>query len=201
MADSVAGLYVLIQAAGSSSRLGRPKQLIRYQDQSLIRCVSQLALSCGAEQVGIVLGSQFDVMAAELADLPVQTVRNDQWAEGMSTSMKAGLDHLPDSADAVLMLLVDQPLVRREHLLGLIKLWQQNPQSLVACRYAGATGVPAIIPRPYFDELSSVTGDQGARVLFHRHADSVVTMLVEEASLDVDTEEDVLALNKTIKFA
>lgn len=184
----------MVVAAGGSSRLGRPKQLVQYRGQSLLRRACFLALDCGGDAVTVVLGAQFDRMQTEIADLPVRVVNNESWAKGMSTSLRAGLNDLPDWASAVMILLVDQPLIVHEHLFTLIESWQNSPDSLTACYYSNVVGVPAIIPRRYFGELWCVTGDQGARALLSRHRDEVDIVLVTEAGLDVDTEGDLAKL-------
>ena len=119
---------------------------------------------------------------------------NHEWREGLASSIRAGVARLPASCTGVMLLLADQPAVSADDLKRLAGTWRKQPQYIAAALYAGTSGVPAIFPRSAFRDLAELRGDVGARVLLRRSADRVVRVPMPSAALDVDTPEDLLAL-------
>jgi len=119
---------------------------------------------------------------------------NQDWREGLGSSIRAGVARLPASCAGVLLLLADQAAVSADDLRRLAGAWRKQPQYLVAALYAGISGVPAIFPRSSFRELSELRGDTGARALLRRNSDRLVRVPMPSAAIDVDTPEDLLAL-------
>ncbi len=182
---------VLILAAGSSSRMGQPKQLLSWGGQSLIRRTCLLALDLGVP-VRLVLGAHKSLISKEVSDLPVTLSENHQWELGMASSLQRGITDAQNGKNnlsGVLVLLVDQPFISRDHLERLIPL-ESLPSQLAVTAYAETFGVPAFIGSDYFDELKTYTGDQGARMLFKKHVTSLVKYLFEPAAQDLDTPKD-----------
>ncbi|MCB1843662.1 MAG: nucleotidyltransferase family protein, partial [Halioglobus sp.] len=118
-------------------------------------------------------------------------VHNDRYTEGMSTSLAAAINALSDVADAVLLMLADQPLVDRHHLANLRNKWLQQPDRIVASRYGGTLGVPAILPSSQFAGLLALRGDQGARSLIAAAKDMALSVDFEPAAVDIDEPADV----------
>ncbi len=145
-------IATIILAAGSSSRLGEPKQLLTNNGKTLVRQITETALSLQTGPVIVVLGANQARIQAELADLPIQLVHNPDWQEGMASSLKAGLNGLPaTSIDAFLVLLTDQPFVTPTLLQELIDTRQKTNRGIVACQYGEADflGVPALFASRY----------------------------------------------------
>jgi molybdenum cofactor cytidylyltransferase len=185
---------IIILAAGGSLRLGRPKQVLEYKGKSLLRRSAEAAIACECESVVVVLGFEADELAKELLDLPVNISLNDIWAEGISSSIKAGLANLletdPDIA-AVVVMLSDQPYVSQKTITSLVNTYKSSGKPIVAAEYDGVLGVPALFDREMFDELAKLEGDAGARVVIRQNVGAkVATVQAPEAAFDVDTPED-----------
>jgi molybdenum cofactor cytidylyltransferase len=187
-------LHAIVLAAGASARFGSPKQLVRLAGRPLLHTAVTRAAEVAGNAVIVVLGAR----AAELAPLLKHTagsvVVNHEWREGLASSIRAGVARLPAACTGVLLLLADQPAVTADDLKRLAGAWRRAPHCIAASRYAGTIGVPAIFPRALFRELSELRGDSGARLLLRRNQDRVVGVPMESAAIDVDTPEDLLAL-------
>ncbi len=181
----------VILAAGSSSRLGQPKQLLQLDGESLLHRTARLAHEAGAAPVVIVTSPQFP---PELVpDLPVVWLQNDDAGAGMSSSLRLGVSHLLrlDAVPERAMLLVcDQPRVTAEHLRKLLAASVDGSDAAAA--YSGRLGTPAVFHRRRFAALRAITGDQGARSLLQTLP--MVAVEMPEAALDIDTPEDLQAL-------
>lgn len=187
-------IATLILAAGGSTRLGQPKQLLTHDGQTLVRRMAEAALSLRSGTVVVVLGADAERIGTELANVPVQTVLNGNWQTGMASSLRAGLNALTDEPfEAFLVLLTDQPYVTADLLRQLIDARQQTGRGIVACRYGDADhpGVPALFDVRYRPVFLNLTGDVGARNLIRQHADDVVDVSFPLGVVDLDTAEDV----------
>jgi molybdenum cofactor cytidylyltransferase len=192
-----AKLSIVLLAAGSSSRLGQAKQLLPFKNSTLVRHrVATVTQALGNEyHVFVVTGAKRKEVCKELTGLSYTEVYNDQFSEGMSTSMKAGLSCLPPDVEAVMFLLVDQPFVSEKHLSEMADKWLSNPAKVLCAAYSGIVGVPAIFPRKYFEQLLALKGDQGARKILKNLSDTeVLRYPLPEASVDLDTLEDLKAI-------
>lgn len=181
----------VVLAAGRSSRLGQPKQLVRIDGQSLVRRTAGLALVAGFAPVVVVCGSSGERVRAELAGLDVVIVDNPGWAEGVASSIRAGIGALPAACPAVLLSACDQPALGLELLRGLRAAHAANPRVPVACEYQGTRGIPALLPRALFSELLALEGDRGARAVLGKHAATVVTVSFPGGELDLDTPAEL----------
>jgi len=194
----------VLLAAGGSSRLGRSKQLVRRGNRPLL--LLALAAARGAlgrdEATVVVLGAAAlrlrNVLRRSTGRVPngagrTRVAYNALWRAGLAGSLRAGLDALPRSAHAALVMLVDQPNVDAATLRRLIAAWRTRPGIPAAAHYAGHAGVPAILPRRLWHAARSLEGDVGARALL-RGAPRVTLVEMPEAELDVDTVEDLARL-------
>jgi molybdenum cofactor cytidylyltransferase len=182
-------------AAGGSRRFGSPKQLARYRGRPLLTHAVEAARGAlprapfvvvvGAETLRLML-------VVRRTHCRARVVANSDWKRGMATSLRAGLAAVPRSAKAALVLLVDQPRVGAAALTRLVVAWRRRPGLPAAARYAGSTGVPAVLPRRYWRTLQAMRGDEGARALLRDRRVTLVEM--PEAALDVDTPGDLLRL-------
>lgn len=190
--DVVQGLGSIVLAAGCSRRLGTPKQLLELGGEPLVRRAARVALEAGLWPVVVVVGDRAEEVRAALAGLPVVTVANAVVLQGLSGSIRVGLERLTECAPGargVVMMACDQPAVQAGHLRALAAA-QRNPGALVASSYAGALGVPALVPAALFPELRALTGEGGCGELLSRHAPRVVPVPLPGGDLDVDTPED-----------
>jgi molybdenum cofactor cytidylyltransferase len=189
----------VILAAGASTRLGQPKQLVTIDHESLLARSVRVAFEAGIDDVFVVLGSGADMLRQHLQVTRCELVENPDWQQGMATSIHAGLRaalaHTP-SPDAIILLACDQPAVTPFHLVQLQLLADEEPPRLAASTYADRVGVPAIFPRQYFPELLALTGDTGARQLLRVHAAEVHTVPLEHGELDLDTPESLAAIHQ-----
>lgn len=181
----------IILAAGASSRMGQPKQVLPWGGEPLVRVAVRAALAAPVAPVLVVTGNAHDAVAAALADLPVQIVHNAAFAEGQSTSLRAGVLALPADVGAVVVLLGDQPFVGAEIVAALVAAWQHSGAPIVQPSYGGQRGNPVLFDRRLFDELLAVQGDQGARgvVAAHRNEIHVVPFDDERPLIDIDTPD------------
>jgi len=191
----------LVLAAGASRRLGQPKQLVTWGGQTLLaRAVSHALAVCDAGVV-VVTGASAARVAASLTDLQcshadLRLVFNPDWSHGIGASIAQGIRALRDAAPepaGVLTLLCDQPTIARRELVSLVNLWQTNPQSIAAARYAAGRGVPAVFPREHFAVLEQLTGATGAKQVLAA-ADGVLELALPAAAFDVDTPAALQAL-------
>ena len=193
---------IVLLAAGSSRRLGSPKQLLEFQNKTLIRRAAETALLIEVPTV-VVLGANFDTIKTEIENLPLTIVFNEDWESGMSSSVKIGLTKLLEIApriSAVVLLLCDQPFVSEDLIFRLIAARYESKKLIAASEYSDVVGVPAIFAREIFDELMNLRGDKGARFVIEKFAASTVKIPAPEAAFDVDLPEDVFKL-RTEKFA
>jgi molybdenum cofactor cytidylyltransferase len=145
----------------------------------------------------IVLGARAAELTPLLKHSPGSTVINRDWREGLASSIRTGIARLPASCAGVMLVLADQACVTAEDLRRLAGAWRRQPLGVAAAQYGGTVGAPAIFPRHLFGELSDLRGDNGARVLLKRHADSLVKVPMTSAAFDLDTPDDLLDLGRS----
>lgn len=185
----------IVLAAGSSSRLGRPKQLVEFQGETLLARAIRLANDAGANPVFVVLGANLEaILPAGLPDEAIPVVNKD-WEEGISTSIQAGLRAvhgvLP-ATEGVLILACDQPRLSAHHLRALLRAFSSGSGPVIAASmYDGAFGTPSIFPRMGFRQLFELRGDKGARTLFGKPPCPVVGVQFPDGEVDIDTPADL----------
>jgi CTP:molybdopterin cytidylyltransferase MocA len=178
----------VLLAAGGSRRLGRPKQLLVWQGETLVRRAARAALEAGVDELIVVAGAQRDAVAAALAGLDLRVVENDRWPEGIGSSIAAGVRAA--SGAAVLLFLADQPGVDAALLAELIAGMEAGHER-VACAYAGVIGVPALFSdRSDLVALRGLSEDRGAGHLLRRAGGAVLAIPAEQAAHDIDDEAD-----------
>lgn len=187
--DAVHGAVLL--AAGTSSRLGRPKQLVEVGAEPLLRRAARALLATSPLALVVVLGHDADALHARIAGLPLQCVLARDYAEGIAASLRAGIAALPAGCDGALVALTDQPALDAAHLLALCDAWRALPDRAAASGYAGVLGVPAVLPRGWFDDIARLRGDVGARMLLRARADQVASVPAPALEHDLDTPADL----------
>lgn len=195
MSSAVAAIVL---AAGASSRLGQPKQLLLCGGETLLARALRLALQAGAAPVIAVLGANLEIIFASVAIDPAILAINNRWQQGVSTSIHAGLDALDAAAphaDGALMLGCDQPRLTVGHLRALIEAFAaQSQPPIVASTYTGVLGVPAVFPRAVFSQLRALRGDKGARALLLDPPCPLIPVQFEGGEVDIDAPEDLAEL-------
>ncbi len=202
MAEHSSRHAAIVLAAGRSVRFGTPKQLLLFRGEPLLRRAARHALETGASPVFVVLPCRSDSGPAfleTLAGLRTVPVPNSEYRSGMGSSLRAGMEalraweeHAAETADRVLLLVADQPLVAVEHLRRL--LTEPAPDGIAAADYNSRLGVPAVFGREHFAALAAARGDEGARPLLRTLPAAAVAM--PEAALDIDTPEDLRLLTE-----
>lgn len=185
----------LILAAGKSSRMGDNKQLLPLKKSTILRSVIKNVLKTEVNDVYVVLGADAELIYDHIQDLDVRVVVNKNYADGLSSSIKVGLEHLKKE-DAALIILGDQPLISSQYWNTIISTASKNPDKIIASNYGGFKGVPALFPKNYFDELFTLNGDLGAKHLLNSSKNDVLTVNSPVDLLDIDTPEDY---NRLIK--
>ena len=186
----------VILAGGSSSRLGRPKQLLPLGDRPVLAHTLAEALAADLDRVIVVLGHEAATVRERIDFTGARVVVNPDYREGQSTSLRAGLAALPPDADAALFILGDQPLIGADIHDALIAARRATGAPIVMPTYEGARGNPVLIAHELFAELAEVTGDQGARGVIRAHRDAVHEVAIPgpPPTDDLDTEEDYTRL-------
>ena len=183
----------ILLAAGGSSRLGQPKQLLNFKGKTLIRRAAETLVESNCDPIVVVLGAEIKRSTAELNGLDINIYINENWHDGMSTSIVIGLNSLfqiaPD-LDAVVITLCDQPHVTSSDINKLIAAFAKTQSPIVAARYGDTIGVPALFSNAMFNELRQLNGDKGARNLIHHHTEIVEPVAIEKAVTDIDTLDD-----------
>lgn len=198
-------IAVIVLAAGSSSRLGKPKQLLHYQGNTLIKQVIKTASAISKNKVIVVTGFLHQELDQELNAFPVMLVYNPDWEQGMGSSIRTGIKALQklensNQINAALFLLSDQPLITTAYLHQLIAQFYLHKNSMIAATsYAGTHGVPAVFDKSIFPELEQLSGKSGAQKIFKNHLQELITLPFEDAAIDIDTKEDYQNLINPIK--
>ncbi len=193
---------ILILAAGSSSRLGYPKQLVKFKGKLLLQRIIDIAEKLPVTQKVLVLGANSNSILEAIDVKDLNLIINKDWKEGMASSIRAGLYGLLEKQsdlEHVLILLSDQPLLRIDQIESLIQQQLNNEVQAIFSEYDGITGVPAIFSKELFSELQKLEGDQGAKKLIYQKNLEFKTVKFEKGNFDVDTREDVELLKELEK--
>jgi molybdenum cofactor cytidylyltransferase len=194
----ISNIAIIILAAGTSSRLGSPKQLLSYKGKNLLRHTVDEALETGCASVFVVLGANSELLRKELKDKPVSIVENTAWEEGMASSIRCGLETITNTIlrpDSIIFMVCDQPYVRSSLLLNLMEKKNKTGMPIVASSYEDKSdsypmGTPALFHRSFYPALMELKGDKGARKLIADNPDKVATVLFPQGVTDIDTKED-----------
>ena len=186
-------IAAVILAAGTSSRMGEAKQLLRLGKSTLLEQVIDNVESSGVNDIVVVLGHEASKVLESTARKNFRTVVNDAYREGMGTSLRAGLSDLPSEIDAALVVLADQPFVRPETIKLLMDQYRNSDAQIVIPMYRGFRGNPVLLDRSIFPEVMALEGDIGCRAVFGNHLEGIVKTPVEDLGilLDLDSKEDL----------
>ncbi len=191
----------IILAAGPSSRMGVPKQLLTLEGRPLIVRAVEAALRSPAWPVVVVLGAKAEQIRPALARLPVLVVENEAWAEGMASSIRTGITTLQQfsrTIDGAVIALCDQPAFGSDTIERLLAAQRGSGRTVVAARYAGRQGAPALFMKPHFATLASLTGEEGARALLNGPDSEVAAVDLPALAFDLDTPADYAAASGSV---
>jgi molybdenum cofactor cytidylyltransferase len=184
---------ILILAAGQSNRLGRPKQLLKYNGSPFIKRVTELAIATGSSPVVLVLGAYADQIQSELTMNGIYVLINAHWQEGMASSIREGLNELirlNENIDGLVVVVCDQPYLTTKHINELIQLQAQKDLPAAACSYEGILGTPALFHKSLFGQLLNLQGDIGAKKILSTLKEQIALVEFESGIFDIDTESD-----------
>jgi len=189
---------IILLAAGASTRLGEPKQLLQFRGETLLRRSAKTAVAV-SNRVVVTLGARVELTRREIEDLPVEAVENKDWKTGMSGSIKIGLEKLATEADklkAVIVMVCDQPFVNEDLLEKIISKYEEADSPIVACEYENTLGVPALFAERLFPELLALDARTGAKQLIKKYRAQTAIVSFPEGAFDVDTPADYENLMK-----
>ena len=192
-------VYTIILAAGSASRFGGDKQTAVFNGATLVERACSVASEVSASNTVLVAGHNWQAVRDACRPMSGGFVINEDYASGMGSSLALAVRGIRHCAAAVLVMLVDQPLVTATHLRALISAWSGEDNEIVASRYGDTTGVPALFGAGCFDSLATLSGDTGARTLLQDGLFDVKSVRFEDAAADVDTPDDLSRLANNVR--
>lgn len=192
-------ISLILLAAGESSRLGTPKQLLVYKGKNLMQHTIDLNQTRCLEMV-IVLGAFKKEILAEVDILGIEVVENVNWSEGLASSIRCGLSSVLETnpeTEAVILVLCDQPFLTAEILHEIIEKYHSSGQSIVHCSYGDVSGPPTLFHKSLFPYLMELKGGQGAKKVVEMFPDQVAYVDFPKGKLDIDTAADYHQLLQT----
>jgi molybdenum cofactor cytidylyltransferase len=187
-------LFIIILAAGQSSRLGRAKQLVTYKGKSLLQNAIDEAKGVNEANVMVVLGARYEELYAHILHYDVAIVKNELWSQGLSTSIRCAMQEIISKykgVNKILFTVCDQPYVSTTLLEKIIIEHETNGKNIIASKYNETLGVPALFTKAYFNELMSLDGDAGAGKIIKKYLDQVGVVSFEKGEIDVDCIDDL----------
>ncbi len=184
---------IIILAAGNSSRLGKAKQLLPYQNKTLLQHTIDEATASNATNIIVVTGAYHKDILSRINFSFVKNIYNNNWQQGMATSMQAGLSALladDPQLSSVIIMLCDQPFVTSQLLNEITEAKQSSGKGIVACVYKNTAGVPALFDKKYFHQLLSLTGSEGAKKMIMMNGNDVAAIDFPLGEIDIDTMHD-----------
>jgi molybdenum cofactor cytidylyltransferase len=192
--NSKSNIALLILAAGNSSRMGEPKQLLPWKNTFLLNHAINTAVHFVNSKTFVVLGANYDLIASKINQTNSKILYHTNWELGLGSSIAFGVKHIMESKqkfDGVLIMLSDQPLIDSNYLDGLINLFKAGNNQIIASVYESKKlGVPALFDTCYFAELSCLNEDKGAKKVITNHIEKVIKINASHLVSDIDTMDD-----------
>lgn len=183
---------ILILAAGNSSRLGEPKQLLKFNGKTLLRNVVEEAIKV-SDSVNVVTGSSHSQISKEIENIEVKIIENVKWNEGMGSSIKMGITQLVNEFPEVQNIIVsvcDQPFIEASVFSNLIQMQKDSQKGIVAAKYSETLGTPVLFTKKYFAELLKLSGQEGAKKMLQKFKNDIAEINFEKGAIDIDTQTD-----------
>ncbi|MGE5108040.1 MAG: nucleotidyltransferase family protein [Sphingobacteriales bacterium] len=188
---------IVVLAAGMSSRLGSPKQLLTYNGKSLLQHAVKTALQTKIRPVVVVVGANSIAVKKEIENMDVAVVDNKEWREGMASSLRCGLtavQKINSDVDGIIFMVCDQPYVTESLIESLLHVQHETGLPIVASSYGDMLGTPALFYKTFFAELMELRDDIGAKRLIKQHRNQVTTVAFPKGIIDIDTRNDYESL-------
>jgi molybdenum cofactor cytidylyltransferase len=191
------GTGIIILAAGNSSRLGQPKQLLQFKEKSLIAHVTDEAIASGLFPRVVVLGANAELIKQEIFTRDILVTENDNWETGMASGIIAGMKAIfaiDDQIRNIIISVCDQPFISKKIFTGLVETHHQKSKGIVACSYGETSGTPVLFNKKYFEALMLLKGNEGAKKLLKLYHQDVTDLPFKNGEIDIDTQSDYLNL-------
>ena len=182
----------VVLAAGTSARLGSPKQLLEFEDRTLIENTVMAVSGAGILPILVVTGKVHHTVKAILGNT-AWCSKNKNFAQGMGSSIAHGVEaagSLFPGLEAVCILTCDQPYLTADYLAGFLATYTGDGAQIIASAYAGTSGPPCLFGKNYFAELMALSGDEGAKRILRAHEAQVELVAFPQGATDIDTQED-----------
>lgn len=182
---------IIILAAGNSSRLGQPKQNLVYKGKTLLQRAVETAMASVCERIVVVLGANLDTIKPGIESYNAEMIENTEWQEGMASSIRAGIGRmlaLEPKVQSVILMLCDQPHVDT-YILNIL-IAAKTKEGICACEFNETVGPPVLFDAVYFDELLTLTGNEGAKKIMLKYAEKVKEIPFAQGRIDIDTIAD-----------
>jgi molybdenum cofactor cytidylyltransferase len=180
----------IVLAAGGSTRFGSPKQLLDWNGVPLIIHITRIAQEGGLDPILVVLGADQEEIGQTLEGSQVEIISNPDWEKGQSTSVKAGINALPDGLGGTIFLLVDQPFVSADLIKKIRETHARSQGEIILPKVNDQSANPVLFDRNTFDALLGLEGDTGGRALFDRYTPREIKWDDERILQDIDTPDD-----------
>jgi molybdenum cofactor cytidylyltransferase len=187
------GTGIIILAAGNSSRMGQPKQLLNYNNKTLLQTVIDEAAKTDCKPIVVVLGANAEEVATRHRNKQISFVINENWESGMASSIVAGLSsviHNTKELESIIVAVADQVFIKMSTFNNLIEKQKETGKNIIASQYANTLGIPVLFHKHYFDALLSLKGTNGAKNILKQFTQDVETVVFELGEIDIDTAED-----------
>jgi molybdenum cofactor cytidylyltransferase len=189
-------ITAILLAAGESRRLGVPKQLLKFNNELLINHILRQIKNGGLSSIKVVLGSRFEDISKKICFDDIEIFLNNNWKEGISSSIKCGLSNINLETPAVMFFIVDQPYLDSKLIEKVVEKFSISSEMIIATRVAGHISHPVLFRREIFPKLLETRGDIGGKALFKGEIMGFVDWYDEKLLLDIDTIEDYDKIKK-----
>ncbi|QLG46912.1 nucleotidyltransferase family protein [Costertonia aggregata] len=191
----------LILAAGASTRMGQPKQLLPWGNSSLLQHAIKVVKASKCNNIYLVLGANSSLIEDTITDPDVTIINNETWKLGLGNSIAVGIRKINalESPNGILIMLADQPFIDQAHLDRLIHTFQHGKKNIIATLYHQKNGVPALFHSTYFSELVQLNDDFGAKGIINTYKNDVVSIASQNNSIDIDTLDEYKYLINKMK--
>jgi len=191
-------ITAILLAAGGSSRLGQPKQLVLFKNEFLINYIIDQIGRGGISDIRIVLGSHFSEIKKHIKNKKLEIIQNPDWKEGISSSIKYGLSNLRTGTEAVLIFIVDQPFLNPKLIVKIMDKFGISKANIIAACVSGQIVHPVLYRKDVFAKLMELKGDIGGKAIFGKETVETINWEDERLLLDIDSISDLEKINNLI---
>ena len=194
-------IAIVILAAGASSRMGQVKQLLPWEDTTLLGNAIRKAKASDANSVIVVLGANAESIRMEISESQIIIIENPIWASGLGTSIARGTDFLiknKNKPNGILVMLADQPLIDTAYLNAMMAAFNPEQEMIIATAYENRAGVPALFSKDYYKKLITLDDDFGAKEIIDYQKENVMILDLKQKTVDIDTKKDYENLIKNL---